>query len=193
MCGVLLLVQVQSGLCDIHILTNIHLFVHRFTILMIWWAIWFCILFLRREIIFKYNMNQWGVLFYVYNTSHCLCSMGPFCSVQDPAGMCSQNWMSGWNKHKEIRREFVQPVTCTQGGAPNCRVNMSPVIHPSYITQQQLPQWHILNPTSSVTVNSQVLYVDLFCFRQHDSDTELTCLESWGVRLDNVIANVKFL
>lgn len=109
-------------------------------------------LFLRREIIFKYNKNPQEVFFFLllYNTCHCLCSMGPFCSVQAPVGRCNWNWLSGWNKHsKEIQREFVQPVTCTQGGAPNCRVNMSPVIHLSYITQQQLPLRPILNPTLS--------------------------------------------
>lgn len=29
------------------------------------------------------------------------------------------------------------------------------------------------------------------CFRQLDSDTELLCLELWGVRLDNFIARIK--
>lgn len=63
-------------------------------------------------------------------------------------------------------------------------VDRSPVIHPSCITSAatvansltKCPLWQ-LTPS----------YVDFFCFGQHDSDTELTCLELWGVSLDCLI------
>lgn len=43
--------------------------------------------------------------------------------------VCRPNWMSGWNKEKEvIRREFVETVTSPRGAVPNSRPDPSPVI-----------------------------------------------------------------
>lgn len=87
--------------------------------------------------------------------------------------------MSGWNKHEEeIRGEFVQPVTCAHGSTPNCRVNMSPVIHPSCTTRHRLPQWHILNLTA-VTGSSRLLRAAELWRRTHwrcRHDWQLHCL-----------------
>lgn len=87
--------------------------------------------------------------------------------------------MSGWNKHEEeIRGEFVQPVTCAHGSTPNCRVNMSPVIHPSCTTRHRLPQWHILNLTA-VTGSSRLLRAAELWRRAHwrcRHDGQLHCL-----------------
>jgi len=121
------------------------------------------------------------IFFYIYKKR--------FCTVQAPTGRCiraeCERVKNTWERERLLRPSHILRVVLE-----TVEADRSPVIHPSYITAAAatVAYSHAKCPLWQLSLS----YLDFFFCRQHDSDTELTCLELWGVRLDNLIARSIF-